>query len=89
MEISKPNTNNVCDGFRCFKEAKYTITEKVNNNCITFQLCGSCVSNYWINSISGSTKTKKKELEQQVVEPECSNTNSVSEFQQPEVLLND
>jgi hypothetical protein len=91
MEISNPNTNshNVCDGFQCFKEAKYTVTEKVNNNCIIFQLCESCVNHHWVNSTNGSVKRKKKELEQQVGRPACSNTPDRNQpIQQHMVLSN-
>jgi hypothetical protein len=44
-----------------------------------------------VQSTRLSTRNNRKEMviEQQVVEPECSNTNSVSDFQQPRVLLND
>jgi protein-arginine kinase activator protein McsA len=75
MVISNANSHSpsMCEGFECFKEAIFTITERVNNIDITFQLCETCISNHWVNSTSGLTKTKKKELEQQVVRPECSN----------------
>ena len=68
-------------------------TEYSIDKCLTNQ-CNDCSGTYVNKLIDCKLRCKckchnKKMLEQQVVGPACSNTNSVSEFQQPEVLLND
>jgi hypothetical protein len=77
----------VCDGFKCLEYASSTIqvsTDTDNIGNISLHLCDNCVKIFKQEELHSN----KKVVEQQVVEPVCSNTSSQNQpIQQRGVLL--